>query len=260
MEPKRSTRACRPRSLRPRRRAGSDTEAGRGAAHHQGMRADRSTQRHPGRRPPGDVARSASASVLGLALMLLVAAGGGLGAAAGTPDAPGPVLEAEVRYHAQDQVNAWTGRAPLHFEHFEIDPDDLSTARLEALVRVAELRSGNAFRDFTARTTVFAAADHPEVRFALRRVTGASRLPPAGSVELLLGGDLTLRGEVREIRVPAQVEVDGATAHASVRFEIALEAYGLPAPRFLMLVVDDRVTVEADVWWRLDRDSTTTTR
>lgn len=169
-------------------------------------------------------------------------------------------VEAEVRYHARDQRSAWTARAPLRFELLHLDPDDLAATRLEAVVAVADLRSGNALRDLHARTSVFDAATHPEVRFTLQRLEGTLEPGLSAPQELLVVGELSVAGNARTLRAPATVRREADALHASLRFDISLAAYGLPAPRFLTLVVDDAVTVEVDVTWPLDPDSTTTTR
>ncbi len=169
-------------------------------------------------------------------------------------------VEAEVRYHARDQRSSWIGRAALRFERLDLDLDDLAATRLEAVVAVAELRSGNALRDLQARTSVFDASAHPALRFTLQRLEGTLDRARTGPQELLLVGDLSVAGSVRELRAPATVRLGAEAFHASMRFEVSLAAYGLPAPRFLTLVVDDAVTVEVDVTWPLDPGSTTTTR
>lgn len=169
-------------------------------------------------------------------------------------------VEAEVRYHARDQRSSWIGRAPLRFERLELDLDDLAATRLEAVVAVSELRSGNALRDLQARTSVFDAATQPELRFTLQRLEGTLDRARTGPQELLLVGDLSVAGSVRELRAPVSVLLEAGALHASMRFEVSLAAYGLPAPRFLTLVVDDAVMVEVDVTWPLDPGSTTTTR
>jgi polyisoprenoid-binding protein YceI len=166
----------------------------------------------------------------------------------------------EVRYLARDQRSAWTGRAPLAVEVFAVDVGDLADARAVASVRVADLRSGNALRDFNARATVFESGDHPEVRFRLRRVSGDIDPDHRGPQALELIGDLTLRDVTREVRATASVLLGDQRAEVEVRFEVSLAAYGVSAPRFLTLVVEDAVAIEVDASWPLDRDSTTTTR
>ena len=234
------------------------TQVPRVRAHHRGMQPT-SRLHGPRGRGPRVLASSRAAwlltaavavTLLGLATTTDVAAEAAVAAA----------VESEVRYHARDQLSSWIGRAPLRFERLELDLDDLAATRLEAVVAVAELRSGNALRDFQARTSVFDAATHPELRFTLQRLEGTLDRARTGPQELLVVGDLSVAGSVRELRAPATVRLEADALQASVRFEVSLAAYGLPAPRFLTLVVDDVVTVEVDVTWPLDPDSTTTTR
>lgn len=223
-------------------------------AHHRDMMP---TLRHHVPRGRGPRARASPRAVWLLATALAVAL---LGLATTSDMVAEGALEAEVRYHARDQRSSWIGRAALRFERLELDLDDLAATRLEAVVAVAELRSGNALRDLQARTSVFDAAAHPALRFTLQRLEGTLDRARTGPQELLLVGDLSVAGSVRELRAPATVRLGAEALHASMRFEVSLAAYGLPAPRFLTLVVDDAVTVEVDVTWPLDPGSTTTTR
>ena len=193
-----------------------------------------------------------------LALMLTWSAAPSSAADDVATDAAATVV-GEVRYHAQDQRSAWTGRAPLHVDAFDLDVDDLGGARVEASVRVADLRSGNALRDFQARQAVFEAGEHPEVRFRLTSVVGSLDPDRSGPQVLEVNGDLTLRDVTREVSATATVRFGGERVHVDVRFDVSLAAYGVSAPRFLTLVVEDAVGIEVDASWPLDPDSTTTT-
>ncbi len=199
------------------------------------------------------------ASAAALVLVLAWSAGPSGSAQDGATDASAHVV-GEVRYDARDQRDAWTGRAPLRVDTLDLDFDDLGGTRLEASVRVAELRSGNVLRDFNARATLFQAGEYPEVRFVLTSVVGSFD-PDLGDPQALeLIGDLSLRDVTREVRASATALVDDGWVHVAVHFEVSLAAYGLSAPRFLTLVVEDDVGIEVDASWPLDRDSTTTTR
>lgn len=195
---------------------------------------------------------------LALALALLL---GAAAAALRSSDA----LSGEVRYHANDQRSAWVGVAPLHVETFRYDLSDLDATELVAMVRVDELRSGNALRDLQARRFVFDADEHPEVRFVLHSVRAvaddatpgaATRTPQA----LQLVGDLSVRGTTRRVEIDAELTLTAEEARIAALFELSLAAFELPAPRFLTWVVDDQVRVEVDAAWPLDPDSTATTR
>ena len=193
-------------------------------------------------------------------LVTLAWATGPGGSAQDGPAGHDAAVVAEVRYHASDQRSTWTGRAPLRIERFDVALDALDEARLEALVRVDELRSGNALRDFQARATVFDAARHPEVRFRLDEVVGTLDPSRRGPQPLELVGALTVRDVVRTVRIAATVAIDDAHVQVLARFELSLEAFELEAPRLLTLVVDDVVAIEVDAQWPRDHDSTTTTR
>ena len=195
---------------------------------------------------------------LAIALALLLSA-------AATALRSSDAISGEVRYYANDQRSAWVGVAPLHVETFRYDLSDLDATELVAVVRVDELRSGNALRDLQARRFVFDADEHPEVRFVLRSVravtedavTGAAAGTPQA---LRLVGDLSVRGTTRRVEVDVELTLTAGEAHVAAVLELSLAAFELPAPRFLTWVVDDLVRVEVDAAWPLDPDSTATTR
>lgn len=173
----------------------------------------------------------------------------------------------EVRYHASDQRSAWIGVAPLEIERLAVHVDelgaiDLRAVELVAIVRVAEFRSGNALRDLHARRSVFDADAHPEARFVLRRIEApeSAEARTDGARTLHLVGDLTLRGTTREVVVSTRLALGEGTAEVTATFDVSLEAFDLPAPRFLTWVVDDHVRVEVDATWPLGPGSTATTR
>ena len=181
-----------------------------------------------------------------------------VGALASTPLSAERVA-GEVRYRASDQRSSWVGTAPLVVERFEGDLGDLTSVELEASVRVADLRTGNALRDFEARRSVFDAGAHPEVRFVLRRIEPVDGDPEGHEHALRLTGDLTLRGTTREVVAVARLDLDDAHASVTATLELSLAAFEVDPPRLFTWVVDDRVLVEVDATWPLDRGSTATT-
>ena len=213
------------------------------------------------RRAHGEAATRRSATAL-------LACAGALVLVAALASAPLDLesVSGEARYHASDQRSSWVGVAPLVVEHLVFDADALAagalgSVELVAVVRVAELRSGNALRDLQARRSVFDADAHPEARFVLRRVepveTAEARADPSRTLQLL--GDLTLRGTTRAVVASARLVLDDATASVTATLDLSLEAFDLPAPRFLTWVVDDHVRVEVDATWPLDPGSRATT-
>jgi polyisoprenoid-binding protein YceI len=167
----------------------------------------------------------------------------------------------EVRYVARDQLTAWVGRAPLAELTLELDTGDLRRSRLRAVVHPADFDSGVAFRDATGRRTVFASDEHPEAVFELLAVAGeALDLPEPSDRTLRATGTLEIRGVRREIEADVTLARRGDEVDVRATFAVSLEAFGLSAPRFLMLVAEDHVAVEVEARLRLLPGSTTTTR
>ncbi len=173
---------------------------------------------------------------------------------------PVELLDGEVRYRARDQVSVWIGVAPLAAFSLEIDPADLGRTRLRAVVHPGDFTSGVGFRDFTARRSVFDTERYPDAVFELGELEGPSLDLPDGATRRFRAlGTLELRGVTGPVTAEVVVTRDGDVIDATASFEVSLEAYGLPPPRFLTLVAEDRVDVEVDVRAHLLPATTTPT-
>ncbi len=79
-------------------------------------------------------------------------------------------------------------------------------------IEIATLDTGDAERDGNILKHLFAAADHPRARFAIKDATGALELPAiGGSVDLQVSGLLTLRGAETPLLVPARLTREGVS-------------------------------------------------
>jgi hypothetical protein len=87
----------------------------------------------------------------------------------------------EVRYEARDALSAWSGVAEIADLVVTLDPEDLRTLRLAAVVQPASFSSGNFLRDLQARREVFQVDDHPEIRLTARAADRARHAPPGAA-------------------------------------------------------------------------------
>ena len=196
---------------------------------------------------------------IGLASASILAALCAATLVAATPPVPDPgarwVAVGEVRYHARDALSAWSGAAAIDDLTVTLEPGDLGTLRLTAVVRPATFESGNFLRDRQARREVFESDVFPTATLVARAGADAAgrALPAEGAVDVALEAELTLHGVTRPYAIAATLAratpgVGGVGAvRAEAAFTVSIEAHGMRRPALVGLVTDDevRVTVTA---------------
>jgi polyisoprenoid-binding protein YceI len=111
------------------------------------------------------------------------------------------------------------------FHRFEgevvVDPRDPSGGRVRLRVDAASIDTSNARRDAHLRSEDFFHVErHPDLVFESTGVEG--RLP-----RLLVSGRLSARGVTREVRLPVEVEIAGATLTVRGQLDIRRTDYGI---------------------------------
>lgn len=97
--------------------------------------------------------------------------------------------------------------------------DDRGDASITGVVQSSSIDTNEPQRDDHLRSPdFFDAANHPEIRFASRRVA------PAGDGRYTITGDLTIKGTTREVVLDAEVNGSGVDPYGNER--VALEARG----------------------------------
>ncbi len=137
------------------------------------------------------------------------------------------------------------------FERFEadirFDPENLEASRVEVVIDVASVDSGNGDRDDLIRSSdLFHAERFPTARFEADRFT--RRDDGAFTAQ----GRLTMRDVTREIELPFTLEIseqDGRqTARAAGEVTVSRLAYGIGQGQWQdTSVVADEVTIEIDI-------------
>ncbi len=178
-----------------------------------------------------------------LALLVLLVSGTALAQASGTLSN----VTGEVRYESTTGSSTWVGIAPVETERLTWPEEPNADLRGAFTVAVDAFDSGNRFRDENARLTVFESDTYPEARFriqAFERVDGepASGVPE-GASSWQAEGDLTLHGVTQPLTVPVTITRRGSQVTAEASWPVSLAAFGMNAPTFLWLQVQDRVNV-----------------
>ncbi len=188
---------------------------------------------------PSDVVAHAATMrrvVILLAALVLAPSGWGQGTAW--------QVEGEVAYEAQDGLSTWSATAPLAAVELVFAPAEPTGMRLLATVHPADFDSGVALRDLNARRTVFDVARHPDAS-AVAIVDPGRPVPDWRGDRLALPAvvDLTLHGVTRRYPLTVDLRRDAEGFAAEARFEVSLEAHGMPRPRLLAWLTEDAVQV-----------------
>ena len=161
------------------------------------------------------------------------------------------LVSGEVTYHAQDQRERFTGRAPIARLELTRDPQQLARLQLVVAVATGRFDSGNFIRDANARRTLFDSRTYPEATFTSPVERAFLQLADGESMRVTLEGELNIRGTTRRLAVPLTLARQGETLHAEGGFTVRLGDYDLPRPTFLWLQVEDEVEVSFRVVMRL---------
>ena len=163
-------------------------------------------------------ARAPDLIALALAIVMLTALPAR--AAAPTAFAIDPAAS-ELQFHATSRLMNAQGRFHRFHGRVSVDRDDLTSARVAFSVETASLDTANRLRDDHLRSEdFFAVARFPTATFESDRVERT----PTG---ITVAGRLTIRGVMRPVSIPVQVDVGEQTLRAKGEFEIQRTAFGI---------------------------------
>ena len=156
--------------------------------------------------------------------------------------APAPLAGGAVTFLVHSTfVGGIAGHAP--FAEARFSGDDLRLVRGFAVVRVADMQTGNGARDRHLRETL-RADSFPTIRFDLDSLeVGAST---GDRVAVFFRGRLTIHGVTRSVRAPGSVALAAGRVDVDARFPIDMRDYAVRPPvRALVLRVAPDVVVSA---------------
>jgi len=128
----------------------------------------------------------------------------------------------------------------------EADADTLATAGAKATfaVDMTAFDAGDFIKNRKLRKD-FDMDAHPQATFELRSVRDVVRDGP--SFKATAEGVLRWRGKEVVLTIPGSGKLDATSVEASGTFDLDIRKLGLAAPRFLMIKMEDEVTVDVTV-------------
>lgn len=161
-----------------------------------------------------------------------------------------------IQFVSDAPLERITGTSSTVAGDLTIDPTDLSSARGFVTVAVSSLETANDLRDEHLHSDSWLdAAAHPEARFEITSVTGATALTPGEVVRVSLHGNFTIHGHTHAVTASAQVRwlqasdelrADGITGdliRAQAQFTLELPDYGVDVNPLVRLKVSDHIVV-----------------
>lgn len=151
-------------------------------------------------------------------------------------------LTVRARSRIHDTTTVWdriTGEV-------EADPDTLATAGAAASFRVdmTSFDAGDWLRNRKLRKD-FDLEGHPAATFELRALRDVRRDGPAFTATA--EGVLRWRGEEVELTLAGEGTLGDEGLEAAATFELDIRRLGLSAPRFLVIKMEDEVSIEVTV-------------
>lgn len=134
------------------------------------------------------------------------------------------------------------GKAPQLTGTIRADPDHpWIGASVELRVDPAAMQTGNSMRDRKMRSSHLEVTTYPEIVFEANEV--AADPAPEAAGRFILAGRLRLHGVERPLRIPATIGYHEGLLTADGDVAFTLSEFAIPIPRFLWIVLDDKVTV-----------------
>jgi polyisoprenoid-binding protein YceI len=171
------------------------------------------------------------------ALVLIVLAAGIVRAAAEPVRYRVDPAASAITFRATSRLQTADGRFHRFRGDVHADPRELTAARVELVIDAASIDTGNRRRDTHLRSEDFFWVErHGDVRFE------SARVEHGGAGRLVIAGRLTMRGIVREVTVPVDVDVSESVVTARGELLVNRKDYGISYNSFLN-PIDDTVRV-----------------
>lgn len=154
--------------------------------------------------------------------------------------------ESRVEFSVRDNRGGFTGEPRDVAATVSVRPrGDGYAAEVEAKVDARTIRTGVGLRDAQMRSATFLnTAAFPFITFT---GTATADPPAASTFKGALRGRLTIRNVTREIEMPLEITVEGNAYAAHGEVAVRFSDFGLPLPRFLFFVAEDRITIRLAV-------------
>ncbi len=157
--------------------------------------------------------------------------------------APLPLRRGEIAVRVGVNIlPAFTARVSADSAAFT--GDSLAAVRGVAVARTAQIHTGIGLLDGRMRRTL-GAADYPEIRFELLRVTpGAVR---GDTTAVTMGGRFTIRGVTRDVTVPGAVILPPGALIVAATFPLDIRDFGIVPPTAFFGIVRAEPVVRISV-------------
>lgn len=157
-----------------------------------------------------------------------------------------------IRFTSDAPLETMVGSSSSVSGSFSVDPANLASASGTIEVPIASLRTGIDLRDEHLRSDAWLdAGHHPNARFELTGVSGATSLTPGQEQRVTLRGRFTLHGRTHDVSATARVTwvadasgAGGNTVNVRARFAVRLTDYGVSVPEVVRLKVANDIAVD----------------
>ena len=149
--------------------------------------------------------------------------------------------QTSVKFTLGDVLHTVRGTFQLKRGGLQFEPSSGKISG-EIVVDATSGESGSGMRDHKMHKEVLESARFPEISFRPERIEGAVASQGKSSVQV--HGMFNIHGVVREITVPAEVEMSADRWSATVHFTVPYEKWGMKNPSTLFLRVKDSVEID----------------
>lgn len=158
-----------------------------------------------------------------------------------------------IRFESKAPLETVTGETHKVNGTITLDPLNLAGGiSAEIIVDAASLKTGNKTRDKHMRENHLNTDEYPTIVFRIQDASFEGALEPNSHRNFNTPGEFTLHGVTRRITVPAEVTYiiseSGQRLHIVANFQVALQDYNIPRPKFLVMKLDEIQKIRIELW------------
>lgn len=157
-----------------------------------------------------------------------------------------------VRFESKAPLESFEGRTRQVRGSLAFDPANLGDSVMAVVeVDLKSLDTGIPLRNEHMRANHLETERFPSAVLRIRRLEGATALEAGRPVTVQAIGDFELHGVSQRVRVLAEVtlgdDASGGSLRIVARFDVRLSDYQIARPKFLVLKLDERQRVTAEL-------------
>jgi polyisoprenoid-binding protein YceI len=156
-----------------------------------------------------------------------------------------------IQFVSDAPLEKFTGKTTSLSGDITVDPTKIDKGKADVKAEVATIKTNVALRDeHLAGENWLDAKKHPQARFVVSKIAGATKLKPNDVTEVTVTGKFSLHGVTKPVTTKAKIRYTPGAKDAirvQTSFTVHLEDYKVSIPSIVSLKVSPDIVVNVDL-------------